>query len=122
MKIDDIYACSLKAAALGGEERVVTITGGEVRKVEDGKKKLVLSFAEYSQPLFLNVTNARKIATIHGDEATLWKGKQIVLYPTETDFGGRMVDCIRVKAVPVQEPQQPAAQAQQPGSGGAVRF
>lgn len=120
MRIDEIYASSLKAAALAGQERTVTITGGEVRKVEDGKRKIVLTFAEFPQPLFLNVTNARKIASIHGDEATLWKGKQIVLVPSQTDFGGREVDCIRVKAA--QQQQATAAVQSVSTSNGAVRF
>ena len=126
MNVDEIYACSLKAAALNGQERIVTIEGGEIRKVEEGKRKIVLHFAEFKQPLFLNVTNARKIATIHGEEATLWKGKQLVLYPTETSYQGAEVPCIRIKPVPPPsapvQPQQQQPTAQVPSEGAPVRF
>ena len=123
MKIDEVYACSLKAASLRGQEVTVTITGGEVRKVEDGKRKIVLTFAEFPQPLFLNVTNARKIASIHGDEATLWKGKQIVLVPRMTDFAGKEVECIRIEPVRAQPiAETVGGQSFQQSASGAVRF
>ena len=32
------------------------------------------------------------------DELDDWKGKLIELYPDRTGFGGKMVDCLRVRA------------------------
>ena len=118
MRVSDIYATCLKAADLNNQDMTVTITGGEVREMGDSRKKLFLSFAEVKTPLCLNVTNARQIARLHGEEATLWKGKRIVLYPTTTMFGGREVGCIRVRDQ-VPEPVTPSAAA---STGAAVRF
>lgn len=121
MKISDIYSTCLKAADLNGQDLTVTIDGGEVRTLDDGKRKLLIKFRELQQPLLLNVTNARQIARLHGEEVTLWKGKQIILYRTVTMFGSREVDCIRVRdTVPVLQVALP--QPTQPLQSGVVRF
>jgi hypothetical protein len=50
--------------------------------------------------MVLNKTNANKITEIAGSALTEeWHGNAVVLYPTETEFAGETVDCIRVKAV-----------------------
>lgn len=119
MRVSEIYSGLLKAADLEGRDVDATITGGEVREMEDGKKKLQLSFAELAAPLILNVTNAKAIARLHGEEITAWKGKRITLYPTQTQFGHKTVDCIRVRdTVPAQQPPAPSGQS----GNGAVRF
>jgi len=119
VRVSEIYRSLVKAADLEGQDTDVTITGGEVREMEDGKKKLQLSFAELANPLILNVTNAKAIARLHGEEITAWKGKRITLYPTQTQFGHKTVDCIRVRdAVPAQQPPAPSG----PDPNGAVRF
>lgn len=56
------------------------------------------------KPLVLNVTNGHQIAEIHGDKPSLWPGKQVVLFKSETDVysekQGKMVktNCIRIRA------------------------
>ena len=120
MRVSDIYSGCLAAADLDGAERTVTITGGELRTFDDGTKRLFLQFAEHAKPLALNVTNARKIALLHGDEVTAWKGKRITLYPTTTQYLGKEVACIRIRDQVPQLPQQEPTQL--PAADGAVRF
>jgi len=47
--------------------------------------------------LVLNKTNAQLIAEQHGQDLASWKGREISIYPTTTDFGGERVECIRVE-------------------------
>jgi hypothetical protein len=90
----------LEAADLNGAERVVTIKGvgfGEVG--EDRERKGVLHLAEFPRAMVVNRTNLRRIIAAHGAETDEWLGKEITLYPSETDFGGKTVPCIRVREV-----------------------
>ena len=48
-------------------------------------------------PLALCKTNCKTIAGLYGPMVEDWVGKRITLYPTQTDFGGEKVDCIRVR-------------------------
>lgn len=93
---------SLKAADLPqGKEVLVTISGSEaVDFTDDGKTvpKLVLKFEGKEKGLVLNKTNATTIAAAYGPESDTWTGKNIFLYSTKVDFGGNLVDAIRVRA------------------------
>ena len=72
----------------------------------DKDTKPVLYFKGKEKGLVLNKTNSRTITKIIGTEETEdWTGREIVLYPTETEFAGEMVDCIRVRA-PKSQPRQ----------------
>jgi hypothetical protein len=80
--------------------------GGKVFKIEaldlekigtDKEEKYVLRFSKSDKALVLNVTNWDSIAAICGADSDEWPGKFVVLYPTETTFGGKTVPCIRVR-------------------------
>ena len=60
--------------------------------------KPVLHFQGAQKGMVLNKTNANVITILYGDETDNWIGKQIELYPTQTDFRGEIVDCIRCRA------------------------
>lgn len=98
----------LKASDLKGAEPVVTMDRVEYEPVgQDKEMKAVLYFVGKEKGLVLNKTNANKITQLAQSPVTEdWHGQQIKLYPTETSFGGEMVDCIRVKAAtrPGQRP------------------
>ncbi len=91
----------LKAADLQGREVTVTIVKVGFEAVgREREMKAILYFAGKTKGVVLNRTNARKIVEIAGSALTEdWTGTQIKLFPTETEFGGETVDCIRVKAV-----------------------
>lgn len=90
----------LKAADLNGAAVTVTIREVKVEPVGRNKEmKLVAYFMGKEKGVVLNVTNARKIAEIAGSQDTEdWGGTMVALYPTETEFAGETVECIRVRA------------------------
>jgi hypothetical protein len=108
MNIDSAFPSTyLKASDLGDNQPVVTIDRVEVEPVgRDKEMKPVIYFKGKEKGVVLNKTNSRKIAELTGSKDTDdWGGCQIRLYATETEFGGEMVECIRVKAAKVDKPK-----------------
>jgi hypothetical protein len=88
----------LKAEDLNGNRVLVTIEHVKQEKVGDDLKLLV-TFQGKDRGLILNKTNCNKIVALVGtDETDEWSGSQVVLYPTETEFQGKTVPCIRIAA------------------------
>ncbi len=79
------------------EDTLVTIKTIDEEKI-GGEDKWVLYFREIDKGLVLNQTNAKSIAKLHGEDTDDWLGKRIVLFPTEVQFKGDMVDAIRVRS------------------------
>jgi hypothetical protein len=98
----------IKASDLEGMAVAVTIEDVKVEEVGRNKDtKPVAYFTGKKKGLVLNRTNSKKIAEIAGSQDTEdWVGVEIAIYPTETEFGGETVDCIRVK--PVSRPTRKA--------------
>lgn len=64
-----------------------------------GEPKPALWFREETKALILNRVNGDMIERITGSaETDDWVGKAIVCFATTTEFQGRNVDCIRVRA------------------------
>lgn len=85
---------------LAGRDVVVEIAGVKAGKVGHGNKaskKPILSFRGKSKTMTCNVTNAKVIAQLYGNDTREWVGKKITIYPTMTTFGGQEVDCIRIR-------------------------
>ena len=81
---------TLKIREVKGEE--LTRPGGKT------DKKPVIYFVGTEKGFVCNKTNAKTIVRLHGSKKTEdWVGKEITLYKTQTDVGGEMKDCIRVK-------------------------
>lgn len=102
--VDEIYQSDSKwltANDLKGKEIKVTVDGSKVEEVGD-THKLCVYFKGKEKGLALNKTNARMIAETYGRDSEDWTGKEIVLYPTKTEFQGKLVDCIRVR-IPTEE-------------------
>ncbi len=100
--IDDAFPSNyLKACDLHGREVTVTITKVSFEPVgREREMKAILYFVGKTKGVVLNKTNAKKVTEIAGSAITEdWSGVAIALYPTETEFGGETVDCIRVRAV-----------------------
>jgi hypothetical protein len=71
----------------------------EINGDKGKEKKLVARFVGKEKGLVLNRTNADSIAEIAGSEDTDdWAGQTIVLFPDTTKFGGKTVDCVRIRA------------------------
>ena len=96
-----------KAADVPAEGLPLKIAKVEQEKVgPDQELKWVLYFKGHDKQLVLNGTNWDLIAAaLREEDSDNWIGKTIELYPTQTQFGKKMVDCIRVRRY------RPAAQA-----------
>lgn len=109
---DAIPSQWLKAADLGGRPMLVTVKRFSVEKIGDDERPVVW-FKEESKGLGLNITNGNSIEAITGSpDPDDWTGAHLVLYPTETDFKGSRVECIRIRApkkgakLPQPEPEE----------------
>lgn len=109
----------VRAWDLGGKAVTVTIVKVEAGVLDNVKakkkdKKPIVFFKGASKPLALNKTNAKTIAQLYGNDTREWIGKAVTIFPTTTQFGNDVVDCIRIKpAVPkgkAQEMPDPPAQ------------
>ena len=121
----------LYAFDLDGKSVTVTIErvkGGELTGEGGKKTKKPLCYFKGSKtgkPLALNSTNCKAIAGMYGNDTDAWIGKRITIFPTTTNFGADIVDCIRVKpGIPTGKdaappPESNAADEQpEPGSAG----
>lgn len=90
----------LKASDLNDQTVTVTIADIKIEQVgQDRDTKPVAYFQGKTKGLVLNKTNSRKIASIAGSpETDDWVGVEVAIFPTETEFAGESVECIRVKA------------------------
>src|SRR3990167_4853508 len=100
--VNDVFGSSnfLKAEDLEGAELKLTISSVEIREYEEKgykKRKPVLSFHGTDKKLVSNKTNSLMIAEHHGSSIEGWVNKEIIIFPTRVDFGGKMTDAIRVR-------------------------
>ena len=87
-----IRACDLDDK----KDLVLEIADCKMEEVGDDNKPVVY-FAGIDAGLVLNKTNSNTIVDLYGAETTAWVGKKIALFPTQTEFGGKAVECIRVR-------------------------
>jgi hypothetical protein len=111
-----------KAADIPPGGKALKIAKLQVEKVGlDQSEKYVVFFKGEDKQLILNITNWDAIAAICGADSDSWTGKVIVLFPTQTTFGGKTVNCIRIRgprppqAAPVAKPEPPVDDPDDPG-------
>src|SRR5262252_503285 len=102
MKTSEAFPSNyLKAADIGNRQITVTIDDIQQEELQspDGKKqrKPVLYFRRIKKGLVLNVTNARTIEHVYGDEMDDWIGKELVLFAREVEARGETMLAIRVR-------------------------
>jgi hypothetical protein len=102
MNVKSMFPSKFVAAQdLCGQAVNVVMAGIKVEKVgSDDEQRPVLYFQGMTKGMVLNRTNARRIEQLYGSETDAWLGKPITIYPSETDFAGETVPCIRIKAEP----------------------
>lgn len=83
--------------------RVKEVTVETVGQGPTKEQKPVLWFTNHKKGLVLNKTNNRTIRGTYGDDMEGWKNKVIVVYPTQTDFGGKVVGALRVRIPPPKQ-------------------
>jgi hypothetical protein len=96
----------VQASDLQGQTVTVQIALVQMEEVGDEEENLpVVYFSGMKKGMVLNRTNAATIAALYGEETDRWRGAVISIYPTETQFGKKMVPCIRVKTgAPANQP------------------
>jgi len=94
---------------------IATVKAGQLVG-EKGRtaKKPIITFVGKTKGFAANKTNCRTIAAMYGTNTREWIGKKITLYATTTEFGGKQMDCIRVR------PQVPAAAKRANGGAAAA--
>ena len=76
------------------------------------EEKPVVYFSDGCKGLVLNVTNGNAIKAAYGDDTDGWLGKPLILFPSTTDFRGKVVACLRVKVpTPAFDSDAPRPQA-----------
>jgi len=84
-------------------EKALRIKAVTVESMPRGEQKPVLWFTNHQKGLILNKTNNRTLRGSFGDDMEGWAGKVLVVYPTQTDFGGKTVGALRVRIPPPKQ-------------------
>lgn len=121
MRVSDAFPSThIKASDLQDRDATVTIAKVTIEEIgKDRENKPVLYFQGKEKGLVLNKTNAQTIAGLYGQETDDWVGKAITIFPTQTDFAGEQVECIRVRLRTVAVAAAVAVVARPTGGGGA---
>jgi hypothetical protein len=107
MKMSESFPSKwLRHVDLKGRTVRVCIDTVVQEKVGDDIKPVVY-FRDKEKGLGLNKTNANTIVKAYGDDSDGWPGKELELYPSETEYMGDTVDCIRLRAVATPGPAEP---------------
>ncbi len=131
MNVRSMFPSKYVAAGdLAGHDVSVVIAAIKIEKVgSDDEQRPVVYFQGMTKGMVLNRTNARRIEQLYGGETDAWLGRPITIYPSETDFAGESVPCIRVRLespqlaqVQTPAPPPPVAPPPQPTAAGGVRF
>jgi hypothetical protein len=116
----------LKASDLKGAQVTVVIDRVEYEAVgQDRQMKPILYFDGKDKGLVLNKTNCNAIIQIsESPDTDDWKGLRVLIYPTETAFGGEQVECIRIKRAKVAAKPKPVVEEmeEETGDDGSVPF
>lgn len=101
MNIDTAFPSKYLKASDLPEGAPLPFVIADITTEEIGKEKQVkpvIYFRGQEKGFVANKTNCNTIAKVLGSRDTDdWKGKTIRLYSTEVEFGGEMVESIRVK-------------------------
>lgn len=110
----------LFAYDLDGRDVTVTIshiTGGELTGEQGRKtKKPIAHIAGKPKKLALNNTNCQTIEQLTGtSDYEKWRGVRVTLFPTTTNFGGKTVECIRIRPYHPKEKEDRAGKGRSEG-------
>jgi hypothetical protein len=92
----------LKSDDLKGKEIKLIMARVEREKIGEDHRP-VLYFRGTDKGLVLNKTNSFKIKESYGDDTIEWEGQPIILFSIMTDFQGKTVPGIRVRAPTAKE-------------------
>ena len=96
----------LKSEDLMGRDHTVTMSHVAMEDIGQSDHKPVLYFQGKQKGLVLNKTNANNIASQYGDETDMWAGRPITIFPSQTEYQGKTVPCIRIRLAGTMPTQQ----------------
>ena len=113
MRINEAFSGKYFAAADLEQPLVVVMANVEIQDVgqDAPDRKPVVYFHGQGKGLVLNQTNFKTLADLHGAESDEWAGKQCELYQTTTEFKGKTVPCVRIRAAQNDDQMIPRAVA-----------
>lgn len=112
MKVSEAFPSKYIAAAdLDNRNVRVTIARVDMEKIGDDTKP-VIYFKNGKKGLVCNKTNSKTIAAVYGDEMDDWPGSELILFPIMTDFQGKPVEAVRVRAPQPKDNPRPKADDQ----------
>lgn len=76
------------------EGDVVTLISETGSKLFEDEERILL-VTDFGT-VVMNKTNLKKVAAAYGPDTRKWHGKSVRLCKEQTNYGGKMVDCIRV--------------------------
>ena len=108
MNINELYPSKYFKATDFDTSQHFTISSVSVEPVgAEQENKPVLYFNGDARGVVLNKTNASVVAHAYGDETERWSGKPVECRSEPVQFGGRIVDAIRLY-IPVAPPGAPS--------------
>ena len=119
MNINDIFESKyLKSSEFKNRSISAVIERWEIETLGDDRK-LVLYFQGVKKGMVVNKTNADRLSHLYGPDTDDWIGREIVLCSEVTNYQGRAMDGLRVRApepppVRVQNSIRPAATRARP--------
>jgi hypothetical protein len=98
MRFDDLFPSAfLKASDF--DEGPRTLVVDKITRQELGDEmKPVVYFRNTSRGLVLNKVNGGALRGLYGSDTDGWLGQPVEAYSTTTEFGGKIVPCIRLRA------------------------
>jgi len=93
----------LKAALFEGKHVTLTIEKAFMETLEGDKgkeNKLIIAFEGKTMQLVCNKTNAFCLKEMFTNKIAAWEKKRVTFFPTQTNFGPKKVDAIRVFGSP----------------------
>lgn len=90
----------IAAHDLNGKDFTLIISKSNVENLGQGTqmdRKLCIWFNGTEKGMALNVINRNTIVDMYGPETNNWHGESITLYPTTTEWQGKMVPCVRIR-------------------------
>lgn len=108
MKVSEAFPSKWIAAAdLENKNVRLTIARVEMEKIGDDTKP-VIYFTKAKKGLVCNKTNSKAIAEAYGDEMDDWAGCELILFPILTDYQGKQVEAVRVRAPQPKDNPRPS--------------
>ena len=98
MKMSEAFPSNFLSSEGFDSPITLTIDSVNIEEVGQAKEERPVLSSANGDKLILNKTNYGAIVEMYGDESNEWGGKLTEVFKTKTNYGGKAVDCLRVRA------------------------